>query len=183
MSTTAAICNPTVLAVISAAYPNSLAHAAIKAKVNGHKIMALVDTCSSDSYISMNAARKLKLKIHSSCKSISMASTSLNTHSPGYSIVDLQLSHSNYPSIQLGILENLCCELLLGQDFQKMHKTVSIEYGGIKPELKITGASSHCALATARIPEPSLFPNLPAKCVPIATKSRRFGMSDQEFIK
>ena len=42
-----------------------------------------------------------------------------------------------YPSHRLGILKALCRDVILGQDFQKEHKSVIIEYGGSKPELTV----------------------------------------------
>ncbi len=69
--------------------------------------------------------------------------------------------------------------MILGHDFQKQHKSVTFQYGGNKPSLRVT---SNCALATADIEEPSLFPNLPQQCKPIAVKSRHYCKDDQLFI-
>ena len=71
----------------------------------------------------------------------------------------------------------------MGHDFQKQHKSVTFQYGGEKPELEITGTDSVCALTTAMIDEPYLFPNLPQGCKPIAVKSRHYSKDDQLFIK
>jgi hypothetical protein len=124
------------------------------------------------------------LKIYPISKSISMASKSCNINCPGYSVIDLELNSVLYSSITVGILDELCCELLLGQDFKKQHKSLTIEYGGVRPELKINNLKNkYCALSAAKVDEYSLFPNLPQGHKPIATKSRKFSYEDKEFIK
>ncbi|XP_076052612.1 uncharacterized protein LOC143032026 [Oratosquilla oratoria] len=177
-STTATLYNPTLL-TLAATFPKNLSHAATDITVNGHSLKALIDSCSSDSFISEKVAQKLKLTVVLASKEISMASASLNTSSPGYVMVDLGHVNQNYPCVQLGVLKDLCCDVILGHDFQKQHESVTFQYGGNKPSLRVT---SNCALATADIEEPSLFPNLPQQCKPIAVKSRRYSEDDQLFI-
>ncbi|XP_076037194.1 uncharacterized protein LOC143022734 [Oratosquilla oratoria] len=177
-STTATLYNPTLL-TLAATFPKNLSHAATDITVNGHSLKALIDSCSSDSFISEKVAQKLKLTVVPASKEISMASASLNTSSPGYVTVDLGHVNQNYPCVQLGVLKDLCCDVILGHDFQKQHKSVTFQYGGNKPSLRVT---SNCALATADIEEPSLFPNLPQQCKPIAVKSRHYSEDDQLFI-
>jgi hypothetical protein len=58
-------------------------------------------------------------------------------------------------------------DIILGQDFQKEHKSVIIEYGGSKPELMIPKSTPVCALSAASVEEPSLFANLRPDCKPI----------------
>ena len=86
----------------------------------------------------------------------------------------MHLKHKDqdYPSTHLTVLNDLCCDVILGHDFQKQHESVSFKYRGSKPELVIKGENSLCALATAKIDEPSLFSNMPEGCRLIAAKSR-----------
>lgn len=181
-STTATMFKPALLA-ITAAFPQSLSHAAAVVSVNGHDLNALIDSCSSDSFISEDAARILKLKVFPANKEISMALTTLNTNSSGHCVVDMMLNGRSYPSTHLGILKDLCSDMILGLDFQKQHKSLTIEFGGPKPELTVTNTTSHCALSAALVDEPSLFGNISPTCKPIATKSRRFSKDDQSFIE
>ena len=181
-STAAALYKPSLLA-ITAAFPKNLSHAATKVMINGHCINALIDSCSSDSFINESTAHRLNLKMRPLNKEISMASSSLNANSPGFTEVTLCHEDQKYPSIRLLVIRDLCCDIILGEDFQNQHKRVIFEYGGAKPELKISGQKSFCALSKASIDEPSLFPNLPKKCIPISTKSRTFSKDDREFIK
>ncbi|XP_068205852.1 uncharacterized protein [Palaemon carinicauda] len=68
-STTATLYNPPLL-TITATYPNNLSHAATNITVNGHSLKALVDSCSSDSFIREEVAQRLKL----TCKPIAVKS-------------------------------------------------------------------------------------------------------------
>ena len=77
-------------------------------------------------------------------------------------------------------MKNLCCDILLGQDFQAQHKQVVFRYEGNKDDLVVSYDS--CALTAASADVPSLFSNLSPKCKPIAVKSRRFNNNDQKFI-
>lgn len=164
--------------------PQGLSKAATFATINGRKVSALMDSCSTDSYIDEQVAQELGLEVHKTSKGISLAQKSLTTSSPGFVIVDLQLSPSDqpYPGTQLGIMKDLCSDLILGQDFQRMHLSVKFEYGGPRPELTLKGDEAYCALAAATLDQPSLFPNLSPNCKPIASRSRRFSKDDQEFI-
>ena len=170
------------LCTITAACPESLIQASAKVSIGGTCLIALIDSGSSDSYISENMAKKLCLKLHPSTQKISMALTSLKTNVLGHCFTPVTLDQRTYPSVRLGVLKDLCSDIILGQDFQKEHKSVTIEFGGSKPELVIAKSTSACALSTAAVEKPSLFANLLPNCKPIATKSRRFSSEDEKFI-
>ena len=116
-----------------------------------------------------------------SSQDISMATTTLKTNVVGHCIVDLSTNGRVYTSTRLGVLKNLCSDLILGQDLQKQHKSV-IEFDGSNPELVIPKTKSVSALSAASIGEPSLFANLP-ECKRMATKSRHFSRDDKNFIE
>ena len=181
-STTASMFSPT-LCTITAACPDSLMQASVKVSVCGNILTALLDSGSSDSFISESMAKQLHLKIHPSTQNISMALTSLKTHVLGNCFVDINLNQHIYSSIRLGVLKDLCSDIILGQDFQKEHKSVIIEFGGTKPELIIPKSAPVCALSAALVDEPSSFANLLPDIKPIASKSRRFSKDDQDFIQ
>ena len=185
--TTATVFGSSLLATVASgtSFPQSLHQAATSVIVSGQKLSALVDSCSDDSYIDEEAAYKLKLKVHQSGKDVTLAQKSLNINCKGFVIVDLTLNLNGqaYPATRLGLMRDLCCGVLLGQDFQKQHESVHITYGGPKPALNLPSTDSYCALAAAAVEEPSIFQNLSPKCRPIATKSRQFGRDDKEFIE
>ena len=87
-----------------------------------------------------------------------------------------------YRPTYFGVLNNLCSEIILGQDFQKKHKSVTIKFVGTKLELVVPDLMLVCALAKASLGKPSLFAYLLPGCKPIATKSRHFSKGDHEFI-
>ena len=83
--------------------------------------------------------------------------------------------------MKLSVLKDLCSDVILGHDFQKRHKRVTIELHGPQSDLIVSNSPS-CALAAASVDELSLFANVNPDSKPIATKSRRFSFSDKTFI-
>ena len=155
-STAAAVFSPAICS-ITAACPNSLSQASVNVSVNRNTLSALIDTGSSDSFISQTVAEQLNLKIHPSKQDISMALTSLKTHVIGQCFADIDLNQHVYTCTRLGVLKDLCSDIILGHDFQKEHERVTIEFGGSKPELIIPNSASVCAVSAATIDEPSVF--------------------------
>ena len=99
-------------------------------------------------------------------------SYSLKSHIVGYCYVDIILNENVYPSCHLGILKDLCSDIICGQGLKEKHESVIIKYGGFKPELIIPVLTPVCALSAAQLEEPSLFANLHPDCKPIATKTK-----------
>ena len=58
----------------------------------------------------------------------------------------------------------------------RRHESVSFQFGGEEPALRI------CGLSSLNIMAPSLFANLESPCSPIAVKLRRHSAADQESI-
>ena len=168
---------------VSAAFPQSLAHAAVPVSVNGHSLSALIDSCSSDSFINELSAHNLKLHINPSSRNISMANTSMKACVTGYCVVNITVDGRNYKDFHFNVMKDLCSDIILGYDFQNMHKRLIIELSGSKSDLVIENNTTPCALSVATVGEPSLFANLLPNCKPIATKPRRFGSQDREFIQ
>ena len=105
-----------------------------------------------------------------------MAQSSLSVQTLGHCMADLMLNEKKYPKFSLLILPGLCSDLLLGLDFQRQHQSVSFQHDGPKPPLNI------CGLSALKVESPDLFSYL-TDVHPIATKSRRYCLEDQEFIK
>ncbi|XP_076062398.1 uncharacterized protein LOC143037735 [Oratosquilla oratoria] len=175
-----------VLATISGtSFPQSLHLVATSKTINWQKLMTLVDSCSDDRYIDEEVAWDLKLPIYRIDTDVTLAQKSLHTNSHGYVEVDLTLylNGQTYPSTRLLLIKYLCCGVLLGQDFQKQHQCVVIEYGGPKTTFKLPDTNLYCSLATVAVDEPSLFQHLSPNCKPIVTKSRYYGKDDKELIE
>ena len=66
--------------------------------MNGHPMKALVDSCSSDSFLRPTVAQRLNLAVWSMSKALSMALVMLNATSPGFVRVHLKHKGQGYPS-------------------------------------------------------------------------------------
>ena len=107
---------------------------------------------------------------------MSLASLSLTVPIIGRVYVDSRLGEENYTKVGLSVIPDLCEDILLGQDFIKMHKEVTIRFGGRLPPLSV------CGMAAALVQAPKFFSNLLPSCKPIATRSCNFSREDKSFI-
>ena len=73
-----------------------LSHAAVTVTINGHELTALIDSCSSDSFISEDSVKQLGLEIQSSSRNNSMALTTMNTSITGCCTITLMLGDNVY---------------------------------------------------------------------------------------
>ena len=109
-----------------------------------------------------------------------MTLTTLNTDVIGCCTTDISLNYRRYSNVKLSVLKDLCIDTIIGHDFQKRHKRLTIELHGSQSDLIVSNSSS-CALATAVIDELNLFANIIPDSKPIVTQSRRFSLSDQKI--
>ncbi|KRX56697.1 hypothetical protein T09_15461 [Trichinella sp. T9] len=178
-STTASLSTITgaTLASVGSTFPHSLAKAVVKILLCGKEINCLIDTGSSESFIHPEIVKRLGLKTIQSSEPVSMASSALSIKALGCITVDLKVQDRLYKSFRLRVLPHLCADVILGQDFHRMHESVTLNYGGNLPPLII------CGLATLRVDPPRLFAHLSPDCRPIATTSRKFSAEDTNFIR
>ncbi|KRY87962.1 hypothetical protein T4D_10229 [Trichinella pseudospiralis] len=178
-STTASLSTITgaTLASVGSTFPLSLAKAVVKILLCGKEINCLTDTGSSESFIHPEVVKRLGLKTIQSSEPVSMASSALSIKALGCITVDLKVQDRLYESLRLRVLPHLCADVILGQDFHRMHESVTLNYGGNLPPLII------CGLATLRVDPPRLFAHLSPDCRPIATTSRKFSAEDTDFIR
>ncbi|KFD62546.1 hypothetical protein M514_25282 [Trichuris suis] len=106
-----------------------------------------------------------------------MASSILTVNRPGHIIANLVVNGRSYKDVRLVILPGLCVDVILGQDFQRLHESLTLNYGGKLPPLTI------CGLTTLRVDPSNLFAYLSPDCHPLATKSQRFSQEDTIFIR
>jgi len=83
---------------------------------------------------------------------------------------------------RLNVLPTLCCDIILGLDFQSQHQRVIFEFGGNLQDTVVSHDKT-CAVAAAVTREVSLFSNLTAGVKPITTKSRHFSLEGRLFIQ
>ena len=151
-------------------------NAQIMLTVNGFQMTALVDTGSSDSYISANIAKEKGMNITPSSACINMASTSLTKKTQGHIIASMTYKERHYKQ-KLSLLPDLCADVILGHDFMSQHSEICFPFNGVQESLSI------CGVAAAKVAAPSLFENLTKDCKPVATKSRRHSVVDERFIQ
>lgn len=144
--------------------------------MKGLKFRALIDTGSSDNFISEHIASILNLQKVPTESKVSMASSKFSMKVTGKCTVDFVFQDREYKSINLSILPDLCTDVILGHPFLSLHENVSVRFGGDKPSLEV------CAAAIINVSPVKLFKNLPNNCRPIATSSRRFNTTDKLFI-
>ena len=176
IKTVASTCNSSLSSVFIAAAPDCLSHAVTTIYVNGIKLSALIDTGSSESYVSQSIVDKLKLNVQNSRKRITMASTNLSSLTHGHCIVTLLYNNISYPAIKLSVLPSLCSDILLGHDFLKLHSSVQIPFGGKLSPLSV------CGVLASKLISPPLFEHLQSGFHPVTTKSRVYSKEDFEFI-
>ena len=93
---------------------------------------ALIDSGSSESFIHPNLVQELGLQSSVSSKKVAMASTSFSSQIVGTVNVDLKLNNTLYSNVKLSILHDLCVNVILGLDFQTLHQSVTLSFGGRK---------------------------------------------------
>ena len=155
---------------------------------------ALADSGSDLTFIHPRIVAERSLKVFPANKEIAMADTSLSTKVMGCCRETLVVSDRVYKNIELLVLPGLCSDIILGQDFQRLHESVTVKYGGNQPPLVLgatTGSQSPssgiinllASLGTLNIEPPELFPNMHPDMTPIATRSRKYNNEDKKFIE
>ena len=88
------------LQLVLRAYP----HAAVHLSVHGHTLTALINSYSSDSFMSENIAKMLNLQIKPSTRNISMTLSTMNTKILGYCEIDPKINGHDYKNVRLSSL-------------------------------------------------------------------------------
>lgn len=146
------------------------------ATVNNCQISTMIDSGSSKSFLHSEVANSLGLKIYPSKEKILMATSNLATDTLGHTYIDIMLCGRSYKNYKVGVLPELCTNLILGRDFMNIHKSVEFNFKGSYPKLSL------CAASLMNIDPPSLFSNLSPDCKPIRVPSRKFSSQDKFFI-
>ena len=88
-----------------AACPKELSQASVAISVCGKEFSVLNNAGSSDSFISEQVVKHLKLCTHLSSQNISIAVTTLNAHFLGHCFINFILNGVVYSTTQLGVLK------------------------------------------------------------------------------
>ena len=161
--------------------PDGLSSATTYSNIDNQSLSTLFDTGSARNFISKPAADLCKLKVVPNEMEVHMADPSHKSRCVGHCEVDITVNGVKYTGILLFVFEQLCCDIILGLQFQKLHRRTIFEFGGAKSDLLISDQSI-CAVAASKSKAKSIFSNLTKDCHPIRVKSRRFNKADREFI-
>ena len=101
--------------------------------VGKHRVRAPMDSGSTHSFIRPLAARKLNLSVQQTSGEVSMATVSHKSKIKGSCNIRFCLQDRCYKAVPLSILDNLCEEVILGQDFMRKHKSAEFDFDGDEP--------------------------------------------------
>ena len=141
---------------------SSLATSVATVTINGIKVKALFDSCSSESFVHSRLVETAKLPKFERFDSVSMASSDCTVDITHYTTADVLFQGQKYDNVRFGVLYSLCNDVIFGQDFQAQHKSITFDYGGDKPSL------TFCGLTTLNIPPVEPFKNLSSDCHPLS---------------
>ena len=114
-----------------------LSYAIATTYLSGHELSTLVDSGSSNSYINEKTTWRLNFFVSPSSQKNVYGSIYTERDIVRQCIVDLTLIGHTYRKVSFGVLKNLCCDVLLGEEFHGQHKRVSFEYDGSRPDMVI----------------------------------------------
>ena len=150
----------------------------IQISIGGKSFEALVDTGSTENFISVAAVQKANLKYEATpWRSVQMAASSLTSKIRGQCEVELQYEQKLYSNTKLNVLKDLVADVILGTEFMEQHESVHFQFNGPKPPLIL------CSLEAMKVDPVSLFDGIDPSVKPIQMKSRNYSQDDQKFIR
>ena len=171
------------LCSVTCGAPSCLKASLIPVELNGKAFDALIDSGSSHSFIKTTVAADLSLSIKQSDELISLASNSCKVKILGFVTTDISIQGKLYKEVQLGVMDDLCADILIGIDFMLNRGLKTIVLGNNKESACIrewTTKTSNAACIQNK--NSSLFQFLKPNCKPIATRSRNYSAEDRKFI-
>ena len=98
-----------------------------------------------------------------------MASTSHSVQVKGAVLVNLKVFNNNYPKFKLGVVEELCAEVILGIDFIKLHSKIEFKMYGPQEAISINNhLNKPCNVMAAKIEPPRIFQSISPNCASVA---------------
>ena len=145
----AAISTPCFLSLTSlnVAVGKNLELALIPATIEGLKVTALLDSGTSDVYLSAEIAQRLYLEPSSPLVKVTLASDSTSTVSDGFVTSTIKFAGREY-SLDFMVVRGFCTDVILGQRFMKRHRNVVFATGGFENDF-VQGDSSACRVAAS----------------------------------
>ena len=87
---------------------------------------------------------------------ISLASVGTSAQVCGFVLVSVK-AFSHWYELKMGVVRELCADLILGQDFLKKHKSATFLMGGPLTQAIEVNQCNTCGVAAADIQPPRLF--------------------------
>ncbi|XP_026689427.2 retrovirus-related Pol polyprotein from transposon opus [Ciona intestinalis] len=172
------------LSSILASAPNCLEPAIVTGTLAGATVDILLDTGASNNFIDSGTARKAHLSLNKVIMSINMAAGNNPTKTFGRTKATLSFLGRKYVDVTFDIIEGLCADVILGQDFLKMHSEVTFKLGGDADKLIIPYVPMEiAALSAGKVSPPRLFEFMDRHAQPYASRSRQYSREDQAFIR
>ena len=126
----------------------------------------------------------LKLSLEREPSAITVASTAHPAQVKGTVFVNLKVFNNNYPKFKLGVMEELCADVILGIDFIKLHSKIEFKMHGLQEAIFVNcPLNNPCNVIAVKIKPPRIFRSISSDFVPVTTKCRRYSKSDKKFIK
>ena len=152
--------------------PTSLESSTIEVEIKNKSINALFDSGACHSHIDLKAAEWLNLPAPTGTTTkVALAKQTATFKTLGKTAVELEAFDNKY-LMKLDVCKNICADLILGQDFIKIHRRVVFELNEKGKDAVIS--QPVCGVAAANIPPMRVLKNLDPGVKPISTKSKRF---------
>ena len=171
----------TVASVFCATGAANTVQAEIFFKEAGTSVQGMIDTGSTGSFITLEAASKLALKINKKRKETTLANgdTLVTSGSTQATIV----MNKNEYNVAFTVARSLVADVIIGLDVLRRHHEVNLMFNGHRPKTSLICASStQSGFPTMQIDPPVIFSPSVYKAKPIASKSRKHKIEDRNFM-
>ena len=182
MSASIATPHLAVIEPIAAGAPTSLELATVDLKIDGVLAKTLIDSGASDSFMNRKFASENNFSYEPRKGNVNLASKICSAEIVGSISSEVIFRGQPYKNVEFSVVNDLCADVILGQDFMRLHESVVFKTGGARESLIIDKNESYCCVAPANVTPPRIFQHMNPNCKPIASKSRRYSRADHEFI-
>ncbi|MFX1564349.1 MAG: reverse transcriptase domain-containing protein, partial [Promethearchaeota archaeon] len=158
----------------------SVSSSIVGIQLNGVRQDALVDTGSSENFLSAQLASELRLPCVPIDLCVRMACSNLSQNITQSCTADVQIDERTFSSVQFLIMNTPCQSVILGIPFIKLFKSVTIR-NDCKKRFEFSSYAD--VTKPMNVPPARLFHNLSNDCRPVAAKQRRFHPDDEIFLQ
>ena len=100
-----------------------LKKACMKISLNEKDVLALIDSGSTNNFIHPRVVKMCSLKSTNCCITIIMATKDLEAQINGFRVTTIIVNKQTYPRVKMHIFPNLCADVILGRNWQALHKS------------------------------------------------------------